>query len=234
MRIALFATAALLIGASTTFAQSSSLFGNRGVTGSSGSLSNGVGANQGQSAFGNSGSMTGFTGASAGTQSGFASGAQVNGGLAGMSNSGNFVGNRALQSGTGGAGGRTGMATQGGLSGRNSLSGNRNISSQQNRGNQNRNAASGAQSVPIRPVQVISFDVAPRTGNSIEASLGSDIASAASQGRLPGLSVTADGQGTVTLSGQVATESDRRKAELMARLEPGVRNVVNRITVSEP
>lgn len=239
MRTALLiAAAGLLIGASTSFAQSSSLFGNRGVNASSGSLSNGVGANQGNTP-GNAGSMTGFTGAGAGSQQGFASGVGRSSSLAGRGNSGNFVGNSssvASATGAGGQPGQAGGANRGGLSGgRNSLGGglSRNNNGQQNRGNRNGGAASGAQSTPIRPVLVIAFDAASRTGASIESSLGSDIASATAQGRMAGFVINADSQGTVTLQGQVATESERRKAERLARLEPGVRNVVNKITVTE-
>jgi len=53
------------------------------------------------------------------------------------------------------------------------------------------------------------------------------------QGRLPDVAVNADAQGVVTLSGHVPSENDRRKAERLVRMEPGVRDVVNRITVQE-
>ena len=109
---------------------------------------------------------------------------------------------------------------------------NRN-NAQRNAGNQRRGAANGAQSTPIRPVQVIAFTPPVKTSQSIEASVTADIASAVSQGRIPGVAVSVDGQGTATLQGHVNTESDRKKAERIVQLEPGVRKVVNQITVAE-
>ncbi|QDT52967.1 BON domain protein [Caulifigura coniformis] len=228
----LIAAAALIAVPSAVQAQSSSLFGNRGVNASSGTLNNGVGAgnNAGGGSFGNSGAMTGFTGATAGSQQGFASGAATSGGLAGTGNNGNFVGNRnSAASGTGSNG--AGAANRG----RTSLNGglSRNSNSQRNRGNQARGAANGAQSTPIRPVQVIAFTPPERSGASIQASLGADISSAATQGRIPGVAVEVDNLGTATIHGHVASESDRKKAERLVQLEPGVRKVVNRVTVAE-
>ena len=242
----LFATALVVLAGSQAQAQSSSIFGSRGVTGSSGTMSNGVGGQssggaggaqgQGQSGFGASGSMTGFTGSTSSTQSGFLSGSAAGNGLAGQSNTGNFVGNRALggqngsvsmQGATGGRGGAAG--------GRNSLSSGNRLSQQNRNRNsqQNRGASAGAQSTPIRPVQVIGFAPPQKTSENMVASINADVESAVKQGRIPGVSVNADPSGTVTLEGHVATESDRRKAETLIHLEPGVRKVVNRITVSE-
>ncbi len=229
----LFAAAILLALPSISAAQSSSLFGNRGVTGSSGTLSNGVGANSSQS-FGNSGSMTGFTGASASTQQGFAAQGATSG-LAGTGQRG-FAGNRLSAASTQGANGANGAAGRGGVNGggRNGLSSGMNGLGQQNRnrGNQNRGASAGAQSTPIRPVQVIAFAAPQRTAENIESSINADVESAVSQGRISGVSVQVDAEGTATIEGHVATESDRRKAATLIGLEPGVRKVVNRVTVS--
>jgi hypothetical protein len=234
----LIAGAALLVAPAAVQAQSSSLFGSRGVTGTTGTLNNGVGGNRtgtGANAAGNSGTMQGFTGATAGSQSGFLSGAQASGGLAGTGN-GQFVGNRnsAAARAAGGQAGAAGGA-RAGANGRNSLGGglSRNNNAQRNRGNQNGGASGGAQSTPIRPVLVIAFDAPAKTGESIATSINADLSSAVSQGRLPGVAVVADAQGIVTLSGHVPTEGDRSKAERLVRLEPGVRDVVNRITVQE-
>lgn len=231
----LFAAAILLALPSMAAAQSSSLFGNRGVTGSSGTLSNGVGANNSQ-AFGNSGNMTGFTGQGASSQSGFASGVQSSGSMPGSGNR-NFVGNRNSAASTQGANGANGAnAARGGLNGggRNALSSgmSRNGQQNRNRGNQNRGAAAGAQSTPIRPVQVIAFTPPQRTTENIESSINADVESAVSQGRIPGIAVQVDAEGTATIEGHVASEADRRRASTLIGLEPGVRKVVNRITVS--
>jgi hypothetical protein len=230
--------AGLSFWSSSAEAQSSSVFGNRGVTASSGTMSNGVGGGAGgsQSAYGSSGSLTGFTGTNAASASGFASGAQVNGGLAGRSNTG-FVGSRnasnaATQNGQLNAAGAAGRGAAGG---RNSLSGGMNRLSQQNRNrpNQNNGASAGARSTPIRPVQVIGFVPPQKSSESIVASINSDIESAVTQGRIPGVAVNLSEEGTATIEGHVATEADRRKAATLISLEPGVRKVVNRITVSE-
>lgn len=228
--------------ASMANAQSSSLFGGRGVTGSSGTMSNGVGG--GQSAYGNSGSLTGFTGTTAGSAAGFASGAPVNNSLAGQG-TGTFAGNRnsanaASQNGQaaqGGAAGRGGAANRGGAAGgRSSLGGmSGGGNSQQNRGNSNRGGNNSSQSTSIRPMQRIAFDFTPRTSNTVEASLGSQVAALTAQGKLVGnVTVQAGENGRVTLTGEVASESERRKAELSAKLEPGVRSVVNELTVAPP
>ena len=111
---------------------------------------------------------------------------------------------------------------------------NRNSNSQRNRGNANQGNSS-AQSTSIRPMQRIAFDYTPRNSAAIESKLGSQISVLASQGKLlPGLSVVSGEQGTVTLRGQVGSESERRKAEIHARLEPGVRTVVNELSVVPP
>jgi hypothetical protein len=199
-------------------------------------MTNGVGGNNAssQSAYGNSGSLTGFTGTSASSASGFASGAQVSNGLAGRSNTG-FVGNRnsvnaATQNGQLNANGAAGRGAAGA---RNSLSSGMSRLSQQNRNRNQNGASAGARSTPIRPVQVIGFAPPEKTGENIVASINSDIESAVKQGRIPGVSVNVDNGGTAVIEGHVATEADRRKAGTLIGLEPGVRKVVNRITVSE-
>ncbi len=53
-------------------------------------------------------------------------------------------------------------------------------------------------------------------------------------GILSGVSVVAGEAGAVTLKGEVSSDSDRRKAERLIRLEPGVRSVVNELTVKTP
>ncbi|TWU42814.1 BON domain-containing protein [Novipirellula artificiosorum] len=52
-----------------------------------------------------------------------------------------------------------------------------------------------------------------------------------STSRMPGVNVRVDGQ-TAILGGTVRSERDRRMSELLLRLEPGVRNVENRIQIS--
>jgi hypothetical protein len=233
----LFVALALLALPSIATAQSSSLFGSRGVTGSSGTLSNGLGgsSNNNTQQFGNAGNMTGFTGASASTQQGFTTQGATSG-LAGTGQRG-FAGNRLSAASTQqGAAGQNGAMNRNGMNaGRNGLSSGMNRMSQQNRnrGNQNGGASAGAQSTPIRPVQVIAFTPPQRTTQNIESSINADVESAVSQGRMPGVAVHVDAEGTVTIEGHVATESDRRKAATMIGLEPGVRKVVNKITVSE-
>lgn len=232
----LIAGAALLIAPAAVEAQSSSLFGNRGVTGTTGTLNNGVGGNRtgtGASAAGNSGSMSGFTGATAGSQSGFASGAQSSGGLAGTGN-GQFVGNRNSAAARNGQTGTAGGA-RAGANNRNALGSglSRNNNAQRNRGNQNGGAAGGAKSTPIRPLMVISFDPPKKASTHIESSINADVESAVSQGRIPGVAVKVDDEGTATIEGHVATESDRRTAARLVGLEPGIHKVLNKITVSE-
>jgi len=228
----LIAVALLLAVPSLAQAQSSSLFGNRGVQASSGTLSNGVSGNTSMSGGKSTGTqtgMTGFTGQSSQSQSGFASGAQPTSNMPGQS-TGSFVGNRnSSAAGQGGQGG----ARAGAAGGRNSLSGLNRANQNRNRQNQNNGPAGGAKSIPIRPTQVIGFQPPVRTGEGITTAIKSDIASAVTQGRIPAISAVADANGSVTITGHVATEIDRRNAEALIRLEPGVQHVVNRITVQQ-
>ena len=88
----------------------------------------------------------------------------------------------------------------------------------------------GAMRPAVKPRLRIAFDypVATRTGTIVEQ-------------RLTGLNrrVIIDGlqvvvaAGTVTLQGTVNTENDRKVAEALARLEPGVRNVQNLLIVRD-
>jgi osmotically-inducible protein OsmY len=221
-------------------AQSSSLFGNRGVQNSSNQLSGGVGASNQQSSFGNTGTLSGFSGTSVGSQQGYASGLDAGSGLAGMANSGTFAGNRLSANAAqqaGGTGGAQGGAANraGGAAGRNgsglqSLNASRNAQRNRNNANRGGGASSGT---TVRPMQRMAFDYSPKTGTQIAAAVGTQV-SLANAGLVRGFAVEGGDNGVVTLKGEASTEADRRKAEVQARLEPGVRNVVNQITVAPP
>ncbi len=113
----LFALAAVACVPGAVQAQSSSLFGNRGVSAGSGTLANGVGGGNANSS--QQQGVTGFLGTGAGSLNGFASGAQSQsaGGLAGTG-AGTFVGNRNSAASAQGANGQAGgMAGPGPMAG---------------------------------------------------------------------------------------------------------------------
>ncbi|TWU17696.1 BON domain protein [Novipirellula galeiformis] len=94
----------------------------------------------------------------------------------------------------------------------------------------NANASSSTKSV-IRTQLRSAIDVAPRSSAEIQQSAVTRMLTLPSQSQIPGVNVTVDNQ-TVILGGVVGSEKQRRMSELLMRLEPGVRNVENRIRVS--
>lgn len=82
---------------------------------------------------------------------------------------------------------------------------------------------------PIQFSSRIGFDYQPRrlSRNSVTTSRISR-----SMSRVPGVTINVSGDRTIVLSGRVATENDVKLAEVLARLEPGVDQVVNELTLA--
>ena len=201
------------------------------------------GATGGASAFGGSslGGQTGSTfgagiGGAAGGLGNSATGAsplasQVNGfgtlgqtvgttGFVGRANqAGGLVGSRT-------AGQQTGLGNLGGAGNR--LGGNRNGGN--SNGNQNGN--SSPPKLTVRPVQRIAFGYEAPTPAATRTAVTTRLASLSTRRpELTGVTVTVDDKGRHVLSGTVPSDSARGLAAALARLEPGVREVVDELTV---
>ena len=127
-------------------------------------------------------------------------------------NSGRFVGNvNAAQQTTRNS--RNFQALQGG---------NRNVQP----------GATGQTRLKIRPVHRVAFTYSPRGTARIGASLNLQFTKLAQRHpRFQGLTLALNGSNEVVIRGTVKTESTRKLAAAMARLEPGIRKVKNEIVV---
>ena len=228
-------------------AQSQSLFGNRGpngqrnqrlggATGATGGLgaggfgTGGVGGGLGRTGTGLGTGMQGLGGAGVGQQAGLEQVQGFTGGFVGRSdNVGRFVG----QQQGGGA-----QATP--LGGANRLGGA--LRQRTNAGgfNDPNNPVGGGfggsqarrQAYIVRPQQRIAFEYPARTTAEIGTSVRTQMTQIAGRREsLRGVRVETGANGLVTLRGQVETEDARKLAAVMARLEPGVREVRNELTI---
>lgn len=147
------------------------------------------------------------------------------GGFVGRSdNSGRFVGQgQAGQQGNLGAGGL-------GLGGGRGRNGAGNLNSNNNGGGNNANQSQRR----VRPQLKVAFPVTrvPTTiiASSLQQRMSTETLTA---GTLRNVQLNMSDEGVVTLSGAVASEDARSLAAAMVRLEPGVRKVVNELTVQE-
>lgn len=197
----------------TTVAQTNSLFNRSGNSGTSNSAL-GSGGNNLQ---GNPLSSGGPGAAQLGQLS---QSVGQNGFIGRNNNSGQFVGNR--NAGQQNAG-RTATNFQ--------RSGQR--TTNQNRNNRNNSARQSQNS--IRPVQRIAFSFRPRTAAVINSALQSQLQRLSVRSpRFRGISFKLQEQGQVVLRGVAASESARKLATALVRLEPGVRSVKNEMTIRSP
>jgi hypothetical protein len=183
---------------------------------------------------------------SAGSMQGFTDGAFGANGFVGRTTTG-FAGNRSASNAINGAGG---AGLGGNAQGRNSLGGGRGgqagfgrqsfARSNRNfgRDDDNRNFGSigqgmnglGAASRVVRPQQRIAFPYNPRPVEQVHTSLQTTLTKLPDE-RFQTMTMQINSSGVLTLRGTVASEDDRKLAEALARLEPGVRDVTNEITV---
>ena len=96
----------------------------------------------------------------------------------------------------------------------------------QNQQNQNNN-----QRRAVRPQQKVAFEVPRRTETDIRSTLLSKFEGQNQNPALRGVAFEMDSEGIVTLRGEVETTAARQLAANVVRLEPGVRKVVNELTV---
>jgi len=228
------------------FAQGSGLFTGSGLTqGGTGGISGSLGG-------------TGFGGATSGA--GGASGLSGLGGAGGLG--GGLGGSGGLGGGTGAAGSASGLganpfgATSGGFVGRNGTTmagnaqagqtggnarnttrggnqfggGSNNFQNNQSNGN---NGGAQSKSSSIRPRQRIAFDFNPRTPDKIATIVAARFDRIGEKNRVfKGIEIRVI-EKEVILSGKVKTFNQCKLAEILLRLEPGVRVVRNELEIEE-
>lgn len=217
-RIAVSGLAIGLIGilATSASAQANSLFGNSSPTNTGGGT-----ANRG-SAVGGAGGGTqlqgnALTGGIGTTELGDLANTVGQGAFVGRSdNTGRFVGNANASQQTNNSQQRfRGVQNTGG----------RNVQPGANSGGQTR--------LTVRPVHRVAFSFQSRTPAKLQSALTRQFVKLASRNpRFQGLTLALNGSSEVVIRGTVKTESARRLAAAMAKLEPGVRSVKNEIVVS--
>ncbi len=104
---------------------------------------------------------------------------------------------------------------------------------QNNFGGQNGGGAS--QQIVIRPQQRIAFDFPKPVANQIILNTQARFNKLAyKQPALAGVQIAMNADGVAVLTGNVVSEDQRRLAEQLVRLEPGVRNVQNNLATTAP
>ena len=199
----------------TAFTNSST--SSQGATSGFGNTARATGGNVGGVGNG-AANRTAGTGQSALGQSLFTQGNNQNGFIGGRNQQQQFIGGnqRTGQQQTNQMGNR-------GQSGRMNLD-DVNAANQQNQPSQNQRRA-------IRPQQKIAFEVPRRTETEIRSTLQTRFDGLSQQPALRDVTFELDGKGVATLRGSVETESAKQLAANFVRLEPGVRKVVNELTV---
>jgi osmotically-inducible protein OsmY len=84
--------------------------------------------------------------------------------------------------------------------------------------------------VPI-PQQKVAFEYRERPAPEVSQRISTQLDKVSQRLAIRGIALSVD-EGTVTLRGSVKSEGDRRLAEQLVRLEPGVRQVVNELAVT--
>jgi hypothetical protein len=254
MFVRVLAASALAVLTASAQAQTNSLFGNSGAVSQSGGSFNQLGttSSSGGTSRATQGRQDG--GMTAGTQQGGLQagalaetgslGAQIgqSGFVGGRGNAESFIGARQ-QTGTGQQSGNFGTrggqsanfgALQGGRGGGASYGEGGDYGGQQSQ--QSRNAQ---RAISLRPQQRLGFAYSRPTPEVIAANLNARFARITAAPATPNVTPPArqqiqmemDNQGVLTLRGTVETADARKLAEVMARLEPGVRKVANELEV---
>ncbi|MFM9965979.1 MAG: BON domain-containing protein [Planctomycetaceae bacterium] len=86
----------------------------------------------------------------------------------------------------------------------------------------------------IRPQLKVAFETSPRPTSEIRSTLQPRFETLSRTPALRGVSYELDAEGVVVLRGSVETPSQKRLAENVVKLEPGVKKVRNELTLNEP
>jgi hypothetical protein len=104
----------------------------------------------------------------------------------------------------------------------------------QNDNNNQNNLGQQDQRRSIRPQLRVAFDEVPRASTEVRSTLQPRFESLSQTPALRGVAYELDAEGVVVLRGTVETPSQRRLAENVVRLEPGVKKVRNELMLNEP
>ena len=239
MRPTLFAVLGASLLSQSAFAQFSSNTATRTTTGGTGTTGTGASANS-TGTSGASGTSGGMFGRSQGAsssglgqtgQAGNAQGRQINtqsqlglnqDGFLGQGNSQqNFVGRNQGQNNSQNRQNNNNRGGQGNFG--------QNDNNQNGQGQQNQDPKRA-----IRPQLRVAFDELPRPTTEIRSTLQPRFDSLSQVPSLRGVAYELDAEGVVVLRGTVDTPSQRRLAENVVKLEPGVKKVRNELTLNEP
>lgn len=152
---------------------------------------------------------------------GAAGGMNGMGGMGGMNGLGGLGQNRLGQNGLGGLG--QNRLGQNGFGGLNGMNGTNNAS----RGSISR-ATRGGREYAVKLIPDFEFD--RPEGSALQTTVVKRLAQSSALKKLPGVDVAMDGR-TAVLSGAVPSDRDRKLIEAIVKLEPGVSEVDNQLTV---
>lgn len=216
MKLRLISSLAVLVGlgvgTETAFSQTNSLFPNNSTAAQTGR--------------GGTGNQT-VAGAPGTTQLGQLSNNAAQGGFVGRNdNTGRFVGNT--------------IAGQQNANSNRNFGGSRGGTARGGQNNFNRNNGFGSRGATqrplIRPVHRIAFRYTASTRTTISTKLQSQylrITRSNNPQGMTGVNVKLNNRNLVTITGVVGSESDKKLAAALARLEPGVRSVSNKLVVRQ-
>jgi osmotically-inducible protein OsmY len=202
-----------------------------GSTGSTGGVTQVTPTQATSLSSGTSASTTGTGGSSAGGSGGTGGNVQMNTGNQPEFNTGD--GSVGAQVGQNGFTGRSNTAFAGN---RNATQGDvtsllPQFNQMTNQGNQGNPGTTGRSNIKrARPQQKIAFSYPKANLATIQVEMSNRFQRMTS---VSGASVSISDEGVVTLTGMVASDDSRKLAEALARLEPGVRSVVNELQVEQ-
>lgn len=139
-----------------------------------------------------------------------------------------FIGGRNQQQGFIGGNQRTGQQQNNRQQQQNNRQGGNNDNNQNNQGQQNQN-----QRRTIRPQYKVTFDLPQKPVVEIRSTLQPRFDSLSQTPSLRGVAYDLDAEGVVVLRGTVETPAQKRLAENVVKLEPGVKKVRNELTLNE-
>lgn len=139
-----------------------------------------------------------------------------------------FIGGRNQQQGFIGGNQRTGQQQNNRQQQQNNRQGGNNDNNQNNQGQRNQD-----QRRAIRPQYKVTFDLPQKPVADVRSTLQPRFDSLSQTPSLRGVAYDLDAEGVVVLRGTVETPAQKRLAENVVKLEPGVKKVRNELTLNE-